>query len=272
MIFTAEQLTALGVPAELHQAIIDASEAAHKAAIDKSYIPRARFDAEVDKLKTTQGQVEELNKQLASLATSKGDADALKAQIADLQTKNAETQSQVAKANADADKRVAIASQLMLDGCVDPGEVASKFNLESVTLDSAGAPAGDYAAQRDAIKTAKAYYFSAQPQAAAAPAAGAQGQPAAAGQAPAGQAPAGQAPAGQFPSGWIPAGVTPQEGADGFGAMTPEAKGTKLVEGFIARQKETDASAAAAQNYYFGNGTAQPAAPAAAPGASGTTK
>ncbi len=76
-----EQLKNLGLSDEQSQKVID-------EIIDKQYVSKADYDAVSEENKTLKGTVADRDKQLEKLKTSAGDNENLKKQIEDLQAKN----------------------------------------------------------------------------------------------------------------------------------------------------------------------------------------
>lgn len=81
-----EEIIALGIDAELAQKVADAS-----AEELKGYIPKARFDEVNEAKKKAEEMISERDNQLEKLKKSAGDNEELKNQIAELQKNNAAT-------------------------------------------------------------------------------------------------------------------------------------------------------------------------------------
>lgn len=81
-----EEIIALGIDAELAQKVADAS-----AEELKGYVPKARFDEVNEAKKKAEKMISERDNQLEKLKKSAGDNEELKNQIAELQKNNAAT-------------------------------------------------------------------------------------------------------------------------------------------------------------------------------------
>lgn len=81
-----EEIIALGIDAELAQKVADAS-----AEELKGYVPKARFDEVNEAKKKAEEMISERDNQLEKLKKSAGDNEELKNQIAELQKNNAAT-------------------------------------------------------------------------------------------------------------------------------------------------------------------------------------
>lgn len=81
-----EEIIALGIDAELAQKVADAS-----AEELKGYVPKARFDEVNETKKKAEEMISERDNQLEKLKKSAGDNEELKNQIAELQKNNAAT-------------------------------------------------------------------------------------------------------------------------------------------------------------------------------------
>lgn len=239
MALTKEQLTTLGVPENVCDAVIAASNADTKAHIDGEYVPKTKMDAVLEKNKALEEQVTERDTQLAKLGAFQGDNEKLKAEVERLTTENAEAKKQYEAASVENDKKLAIHNKLLVDGCVDPAEVCGKFDLAQVVLDKDGNLVGGYENQRDALKAQKAYYFSSE---------------AAVGQ------PAEQKPTGTVPPGWVPVGTTPLAGSDEQQKSGPESEAERIVKRMLDSGANAQDVATKAQAHYFPATAAKPAA------------
>lgn len=239
MALTKEQLTTLGVPENVCDAVIQASSADTKAHIDSNYVPKTKMDALLEKNKALEEQVTERDTQITKLGAFQGDNEKLKAEVERLTTENAETKKKYAAASIETDKKLAIHSKLLVDGCVDPAEVCGKFDLEQIVLDKDGNVVGGYENQRDALKAQKAYYFSSETGTAAK---------------------AEQKQTGTVPPGWVPVGTTPPAGSDEQQLSGPEAEAMRMVERMLNSGNTAQDVATRAQQHYFPTTAAKPAA------------
>lgn len=235
MAITVQQLTEAGVPANLHQSIISLNAADVQATVDGNYVPKTKLEAALERAQGAESLLKERDSQITELGKFKGEAEKLQQKAEELTATNAEAKAEFEKQMAAKDKLIAVAGQLQLDNCVDPMEVAGKFDLDKISVDSTGKVGGNYDAQRDALKEAKAYYFAQQST-----------------QPPASDKPA---PAGSIPPGWQPVGKTPLAGSDPADKdVTPGKAAEQLVQSMIDSSKTSDNTTARAQAHFFGGG------------------
>lgn len=231
MAITVEQLTKAGIPTEFHQGIIDLSKADLNGIISSGqYVPKDKMDLEITRRRAAEDQVAERDAQITQLGKFKGDVEDLQKQVDALTTQNATTAKQLQEEQAKNEKVLALTSRLQADNCVDPIEVASKFDLDGISVDANGVVGGSYETQRDALKAAKAYYF---PEATAA-----------------GAAPK---PGAVTPPGFVLAGSTPPAGStEGDPEVTAEKYAEDMAKAMLENHKSGDATFERAQAQYFG--------------------
>lgn len=148
-----EEIIALGIDAELAQKVADAS-----AEELKGYVPKARFDEVNETKKKAEEMISERDNQLEKLKKSAGDNEELKNQIAELQKNNAATIKQH-EAEMKQLRRDGIDTQvIMAAGAKNAKTVAALFDPLDDNLDEDAYRAARQK-QVDAIKKDNDYLF-----------------------------------------------------------------------------------------------------------------
>lgn len=148
-----EEIIALGIDAELAQKVADAS-----AEELKGYVPKARFDEVNETKKKAEEMISERDNQLEKLKKSAGDNEELKNQIAELQKNNAATVKQH-EAEMKQLRRDGIDTQvIMAAGAKNAKTVAALFDPLDDNLDEDAYRAARQK-QVDAIKKDNDYLF-----------------------------------------------------------------------------------------------------------------
>ena len=151
--FTKEQLIAQG----LTEAQADAIIKMHKDAIDGNYIPKATFEAERDKVKNLNTEVENRDKQIKELGTFKGTAEDLQKKVTDLEAANKaakdEFDAKLLKLNQESAVKADIIGQV-----VDVDDVLPKLDFTKIKFNDGKIESG-LTEQLDELKKTKPHYF-----------------------------------------------------------------------------------------------------------------
>lgn len=210
--FTREQLIAAG----LTEAQADAVIKLHKGAIDGNYIPKATFEAERDKVKSLNTEVENRDKQIKELGTFKGTAEQLQTKVTELETANKTAKDEFDTKLLKLTQESAIKAGIT-DKVVDVEDVLPKLDLTKIKFKDGKVESG-LTEQLDELQKTKPHYFKTETKP-------------------------------NNPAGWI-FGKTPNEGKDtsGSGAESKEALfGKQLAESQLGGL----GVAKKAQDYYF---------------------
>jgi hypothetical protein len=158
MELTVESLVAAGVPQEVATKIV----AAHKAVIEKGFIPKTRFDEVNEESKARKIQLEERDKQIAELSKFKGSAEELAAKVKEMEDANKVKDAEY-KAQLEKERKVnAVKFELLADPKnlpYDVDMVLNQLKLDDIKVDEAGKVLSGFKEQRDAIKKEKAFLF-----------------------------------------------------------------------------------------------------------------
>lgn len=153
ILMTKEQLIAQG----LTEAQADAVLKLHKEAIDGNYVPKATFEAERQKLKDANAQIEERDKQIKELGKFKGTAEELQAKVAELEEANKTSTQEYQKKLEELEKDYAIRAEI-IDSVIDPEDVIPKLD-KTLLVFKDGKIVSGLKEQLDALKQSKPHYF-----------------------------------------------------------------------------------------------------------------
>lgn len=158
MELTVESLVAAGVPQDVATKIV----AAHKAVIEKGFIPKTRFDEVNEESKARKTQLEERDSQIAELSKFKGSAEELATKVKEMEDANKVKDAEY-KTQLETERKInAVKFELLSDQKNlphDPDMVLKLLKLEDIKVDEAGKVVGGFKEQRDAIKKEKAFLF-----------------------------------------------------------------------------------------------------------------
>lgn len=158
MELTVESLVAAGVPQDVATKIV----AAHKAVIEKGFIPKTRFDEVNEESKARKTQLEERDSQIAELSKFKGSAEELAAKVKEMEDANKVKDAEF-KTQLETERKInAVKFELLSDQKNqphDPEMVLKLLKLEDIKVDEAGKVVSGFKEQRDAIKKEKAFLF-----------------------------------------------------------------------------------------------------------------
>lgn len=129
----------------------------HKEAISGNYIPKDTFDAEREKVKALNTQVEERDKQITELGAFKGTADELNAKVAKLEEANKEAVAKHEAEMARVSKETAVKLHI-INSVHDPEDVISRLDMEMIKVDNNEVKTG-LEEQLNKLKESKPHYF-----------------------------------------------------------------------------------------------------------------
>lgn len=154
---TKEELTKLGLSDDLVKAV----KALFDKELDGNYVPKEKFNAELQKVKDKDAQLSEREKQIAELGKFKGNAEELTKKIEELQAKNEastkEYQEKLKQLELSSALKLALADQVF-----EVSDVIGKIDASKLTIEDGVVKAG----LDDQLKTLKEqhpHYFKGDP-------------------------------------------------------------------------------------------------------------
>lgn len=151
--FTKEQLIAAGLTAEQADQVLKM----HKDAIDGNYIPKATFEAERDKVKNLNTEVENRDKQIKELGTFKGTAEELQKKVTDLEGANKAAKDEYDAKLLKLTQESAVKAGI-IESVVDVDDVMPKLDFGKIKFKDGKIESG-LTEQLDELKKTKPHYF-----------------------------------------------------------------------------------------------------------------
>lgn len=131
--------------------------AIHQKVIDGSYVPKATFDAEREKVKQANKTIEERDAQIVELGKFKGNSEELQATINRLTEENTRTKTEYEQKIKDIEECNAIRSEI-IDKVYNVEDIIGKLDRTKITYKEGKVIAG-LVEQLDAIKKTSPHYF-----------------------------------------------------------------------------------------------------------------
>lgn len=129
----------------------------HKQAIDGHYIPKDKFEAERENVKTLTTQLSERDSQITELGKFKGTAEELQGKVTDLEAKNKAAKEEYDSAVLTLQRNTAIKMEIQ-GKVIDPDDVIPKLDDSKIVLKDGKIESG-LTEQLEALKKEKPHYF-----------------------------------------------------------------------------------------------------------------
>ena len=148
-----EQLIAAGLTEEQANAVLKL----HKDSIDGTYVPKATFEAEREKVKNLNTEVTNRDTQIKELGKFKGTAEELQTKVTQLETSNAEAKAGFEKQLKELTQKTLITSQIS-ELVVDVEDVLPKLDFTKIVFKDDKIDSG-LTEQLQSLKQTKPHYF-----------------------------------------------------------------------------------------------------------------